>query len=254
MKIALLGYGRMGREVESVALEAGHDIVLRVDVDAGQADLPGDDHVDARLADADVAIDFSVASAVADHVARAGRAGTDVVVGTTGWEEDMDRVRRSVEESEIGLLYGPNFSLGAHLFFRLAELAGELAGRLGQHDVHLVEAHHRHKRDHPSGTAKHVADLLVRAVDVKERWEPGPADPDAPEVLQVTSIRAGEVAGVHLVGLDGADDRIEVRHEARGRRAFARGAVEAAEWLSGRKGYYTIDDLLDDRFDTGETV
>lgn len=166
----------------------------------------------------------------------------------------MAEVRERVEGSQIGLLYGPNFSLGAHLFFRLAELAGELAGRLGQHDVHLVETHHRHKRDHPSGTAKHVADLLVRAVESKQRWEPGPADPDSPEVLQVTSIRAGEVAGVHVVGLDGPDDRIEVKHEARGRRGFARGAVEAAEWLSGRKGYYTIDDLLDDRFDTKEAV
>lgn len=253
MKIALLGYGRMGREVEAVALEAGHEIVLRMDLDAGGAAPPGDDEVDAGLTSADVAIDFSVASAVADHVARAGRAGTDVVVGTTGWEKDMDRVRDTVEGSEIGLLYGPNFSLGAHLFFRLAKRAGELAGRLGQHDVHLVETHHRYKRDHPSGTAKHVADLLVGVVDGKERWEEGPVDPDSPEVLQVTSIRAGEVAGVHVVGLDGADDRIEIRHEARGRRAFARGALEAAEWLSGRRGYYTIDDLLDDRFDTGET-
>ena len=252
MKIALLGYGRMGREVESVALRDGHEIVLRMDVDAEGADRIDAAEVDARLSEADAAIDFSVASAVADHVSRAVGAGTNVVVGTTGWEDDMERVRTMVESSEIGLLYGPNFSLGAHLFFRLAELAGELAGRLGQHDVHLVETHHRHKRDHPSGTAKHVADLLVRVVDDKERWEPGPGDPDSPEVLQVTSIRAGEVAGVHVVGLDGPDDRIEVRHEARGRTGFARGAVEAAEWLTGRKGYYTIDDLLDDRFETRE--
>ncbi|MFW6200781.1 MAG: 4-hydroxy-tetrahydrodipicolinate reductase [Gemmatimonadota bacterium] len=253
MKIALLGYGRMGREVESVALQGGHEIVLRVDPDAEDAShLDGDD-VDARLSRADAAIDFSVASAVAEHVARAVRAGTNVVVGTTGWEDDMERVRRMVEGSGIGLLYGPNFSLGAHLFFRLAELAGELAGRLGQHDVHLVETHHRHKRDHPSGTAKHVADLLVRVVDGKERWERGPVPPDSSEVLQVTSIRAGEVAGIHVVGLDGADDRIEVRHEARGRTGFARGAIEAAEWLAGRKGYHTIDDLLDERFDTRET-
>lgn len=258
MKIALLGYGRMGREVEAVAVEDGHQVVLRMDVDeAGSPDVgvasPGDD-VDARLAAADVAIDFSVASAVPAHVERALRAGTDVVVGTTGWEERMDEIREWVDGSEIGLLYGPNFSLGAHLFFRLAELAGELAGRLGQHDVHLVETHHRHKRDHPSGTARHVADLLVRVVDGKDRWQPGPCDPAEPEVLQVTSIRAGEVAGEHVVGLDGPDDRIEVRHEARGRRAFARGALEAAAWLSGRTGFYTIDDLLDDRFDTREAA
>lgn len=257
MKIALLGYGRMGREVESVAEEEGHQVVLRLDVEGSSGpetgvDAPHDD-VDARLAAADVAVDFSVAAAVPGHVERALRVGTDLVVGTTGWEDRMDEVREKVRGSEIALLYGPNFSLGAHLFFRLAELAGELAGRLGQHDVHLVETHHRHKRDHPSGTARHVADLLVRVVQGKDRWEPGPGDPDEPEVLQVTSVRAGEVAGEHVVGLDGLDDRIEVRHVARGRRAFARGALEAAAWLSGRTGYYTIDDLLDDRFQTRET-
>lgn len=249
MKIALLGYGRMGREVEAVARERGHEIVLRMDV--GEAGDP-ENGVASALEAADVAIDFSVGAAVRDHVERAAREGTDVVVGTTGWDEDAEAVRRIVAEAGIGLLYGPNFSLGAHLFFRVAQIAAELAGSLGQHDVHLVETHHRHKRDHPSGTARRLAELLVRALPGKDRWEEGPASPDRPEVLQVTSIRAGEVAGVHLVGLDGPDDRIELRHEARGRRAFARGALDAAEWLRGRTGYYTIDDMLDDRFATRE--
>ena len=238
MEIALLGYGRMGKVVEAVAEERGHRIVQRVGAGDGDAAL-----------DADVAIDFSVAGAVPENAARAVRAGVSLVVGTTGWEEREDEVRRAVEEGGIGFLHAPNFSLGAHLFYRLAELAGSLVGVYGDYDVDLSETHHRHKRDHPSGTARRLADLLVATVATKERWVEGPVSPDEPATLGVTSIRVGEARGTHVVELDGPDDRIEMRHEARSRKGFARGAMEAAEWLAGRAGWFTLDDMLTERLD-----
>lgn len=251
MRIALLGYGRMGRIVETLARERGHDIVLRMT--SADADEEAPEKGRSGLAAADVAIDFSVGAAVPDHVERAAATGTDIVIGTTGWDDRVDEVRGTVRESDIGCLYGPNFSLGAHLFFRLAARAAELAGALAAYDTHVVEAHHRHKRDHPSGTARHLAELLVGLLPDKERWREGPAGAGHRDTLEVTSIRAGERAGLHVVGLDGPDDRIEIRHEARGRTAFARGALDAAEWLEGRSGYFTIDDMLTDTFDAGET-
>lgn len=261
MKIVLMGYGRMGRAVEERARERGHRILLRTgrggepagpasrEVGGGEGEGPAPE---AALREADVAIDFSVGEAVPDNVARAAGAGLDVVVGTTGWEAREDEVRRTVEEAGTGLLRAPNFSLGAQLFYRLAETAASLVGALGSYDVHVVEIHHRHKRDHPSGTARRLADLLVGALRDKVRWAEGPTDPDETETLEVTSVRAGEAAGLHLVGLDGPDDRIEIRHEARGRGGFARGAVEAAEWLHGRSGWFTLDDVLADRLDAAE--
>lgn len=241
MDIALMGYGRMGRAVEERAAERGHRIVHRIR-SAGDEDGAG-------LEGADVAVDFSVAAAVPANVARAAGAGLDVVVGTTGWEERAEEVRETVEEAGIGLLHSPNFSMGAQLFYRLASLAGRLSDVLGDYDVHVVETHHRHKRDVPSGTARRLAELLVEAVPSKDRWKVGACGPDEPAALGITSVRAGESAGVHVVGLDGRDDRIEVRHEARGRSGFARGALEAAEWLAGRPGWHTLDDMLAERLE-----
>lgn len=253
MDIALLGYGRMGRAVEERAGARGHRVVLRTTSEGPVREGVGDDG-DASLGDADVAIDFSVGTAVPGHVERAAAAGVPLVVGATGWDDHMDEVEDLVEGAGIGLLFAPNFSLGAHLLFRLASVAGRLAGAVGGYDVHVVETHHRHKLDHPSGTARHLAELLVRAVPDKEGWSGGVVDPPDPSTLQVASVRAGEAAGVHVVGLDGADDRIELRHEARGRGGFARGALEAAEWLVGRTGFFTLDDMLNERFESAETL
>ncbi|MBW3535712.1 MAG: 4-hydroxy-tetrahydrodipicolinate reductase [Gemmatimonadetes bacterium] len=243
MRLALVGYGRMGRAVEAVALQRGHDVVARVE---------RGDELAAGLRDAEVAVDFTVPDAVLDTVRGAAAAGVPLVVGTTGWYDRTEDVRRIVEASGTGLLWAPNFSMGVQLFFRLAREAGRLVDALEEYDVSLHEAHHRHKLDHPSGTGRRLADLLVEALARKERWEEGPFEgaPD-PAVLEVTSSRAGEVPGTHVVALDGPDDRVELRHEARGRDGFARGAVLAAEWLRGRTGFHDIDDMLAERFDAG---
>src|SRR5690606_20326181 len=138
---------------------------------------------------------------------------------------------------------GPNFSLGVQIFFRLVRTASRLSSAAGGYDVHVHEAHHRHKVDHPSGTARRVADLAVEQDASKDRWEAGPPEGAAdPRVLYVTSTRAGEIPGMHTLGLEGAHDRIELTHEARSRDGFAAGAVLAAEWIRERRGLYTFDE------------
>lgn len=247
MNIALLGTGRMGRAVEEAALARGHHITLRVD---GSASRSGGGVARDALEAVDVAIDFSVGGAVARHVEACAAAGVDVVVGTTGWEPDRERVERAVLEAGIGLVHAPNFSIGVHVFARIvAEAARTLDGLegAGGHDVALHETHHRHKRDHPSGTARRLADLLVEALRAKTAWSaalPPSGAPAEPDLLQVSVSRVGETPGTHAVVIDGPDDRIELVHEARGRGGFARGAVTAAEWIRGRPGVFTMDDVL----------
>jgi len=242
VKIALVGYGRMGRAVEQVAEARGHEIVARIDVDENRA---GEGLTAERLAGAEVAVEFTVPEAAVTNIPGLADCGVDVVSGTTGWLDRLDEVRAAVEAAGTGLIYAANFSLGVQAFFLLAQLAGQLCDRLEDYDPYISETHHRHKLDHPSGTARRLAEILLQHVSRKTRWELGPgAGPVDPSVLQLAAVRAGENPGVHCVGLEGPDDRIELRHEARGRTGFARGAVAAAEWIHGRKGVFTLDEML----------
>jgi 4-hydroxy-tetrahydrodipicolinate reductase len=242
MRIALVGYGRMGRAVEAAAAARGHEVVARIDLEdnpGGRGLVPG------RLNGAEVAIEFTVPAAAPVNVQALAGCGVSVVCGTTGWYEQLEDVRLAVTGAGTGLVYAPNFSLGVQALFRLARLAGQLCDRVEEYDAHIVEMHHRHKLDRPSGTARSLANILVDAIGRKKRWELGPPEgPADPSVLEVTSVRAGEIPGVHAVALEGPDDRIEIRHEARGRAGFARGAVAAAEWIRGRKGVFTLDEML----------
>lgn len=241
MKIALVGHGRMGRAAEAVALEMGHTIVARLG--RGTAITP------ASLGGAEGAIEFSVPDAAPDNLIALARAGVDVACGTTGWEGEGERVRAVVEAEGTGLLVAPNFSTGVALFTRLVRRAAELAAGVPDYDLHLYEAHHRHKVDHPSGTARALAETIVAALGRKHRWAEGPpAGPPDPSTLYLSVSRAGEIAGTHVVMLEGPHDRIELRHEARDRGGFARGAVEGLLWIHGRSGAYTLDDWMNDRF------
>lgn len=242
MRLALLGYGRMGRAVEEEARERGHEVALRLTSE----DNPGGRGITAQTTDGvDVAVDFSVPGAVVENVRACVAQGLDMVVGTTGWHDRMDEVRALVESGRAGLIHGANFSLGVQLLFRLARRAGRLAEAVGGYDVHVSEVHHRHKVDHPSGTALVLARALLEELSGKATWAPAPGEgPVDPAVLQVTSVRVGEEPGTHVVALDGPHDRIELRHQARGRRGFAAGAVRAAEWIPGRKGVFSVDDML----------
>ncbi len=244
MKLALIGYGKMGRAVEEVARGRGHEIVVRLDVE-DNADAAG--IVPNRFAAADVAIEFTRPDAAAANIVKLAGCGVATVVGTTGWYDRLDEVRRVVEKAGIGLIYAPNFSLGTHLFLRLARAAARLGDRLEEYDAFVLEAHHRHKADHPSGTARRLAEIVLEHLSRKTDWTLGPGEGTVdPTKLQVSVIRAGENPGMHEFALDGPDDLIQVRHTARSRVGFARGAVAAAEWIQGRKGLYTIDNMLTD--------
>lgn len=244
MKIALLGYGRMGRAVEELALARGHEVVLRL----GSAGEVGPEALSDESAPAvDVAIDFTVPDAVVENVRAAAAAGVAMVVGTTGWYDRLDEVEEIVEEAGTGLIWAANFSLGVQLFFRVIRTAARLADGVADYDAYVSEIHHRHKVDHPSGTAGRLAEILLAELSKKKEWAavPGKGRID-PDLLQVTSVRAGEDPGAHSVVFDGPHDRIELSHQARGREGFAAGALEAAEWILGRRGVFTVEEMLDD--------
>ena len=244
MKLALVGYGKMGRAVEKVAIERGHEVVARIDPTLDTHDIGAE-----TLEGADVAIEFTVSDAAVDNITALAAAGVDTVVGTTGWHERLGEAAAAVKGAETGMIHAVNFSLGVHLFLRLARMAAKMADGLSEYDVHVREAHHRQKIDHPSGTAIRLADILIEELARKECWSATLPDgsPD-PQVLYVASERVGDMAGSHVVGLEGPDDRIELRHEARTRMGFARGAVTAAEWIEGRPGVWTLDDMLAETF------
>ena len=234
MRIALIGYGRMGREVERLAVEAGDSIVRRFEID---------DPVSVQgLEEAEVCIDFSVPECVISNLDVARRARTDIVVGTTGWYAELERVRSWFGNS--ALLYAENFSVGVNVFYRVVRTAAKLMNPLPDYDVYVEEAHHRNKVDSPSGTALRIGEILLEEVDRKQRTsarlEPGAIPSDT---LQIASVRAGTIAGVHTVGFDSAADSIHVTHRAKSRTGFAAGALIAARWVRGRTGVYTMDDV-----------
>ena len=244
MKLALVGYGKMGRAVENVAMERGHEVVARIDPTLDTKDIGA-----GTLGGADVAIEFTVPGVAVDNITALAAAGVDTVVGTTGWHEQLDEASAAVNAAGTGMVHATNFSLGVSLFLRLARVAAKMADALDEYDIHIREAHHRHKIDHPSGTAITLAEILIEELARKESWSAALPD-GAPQsqVLYVASERVGDTAGSHVVGLEGPDDRIELRHEARTRAGFARGAVTAAEWIRGKSGVFTLDDMLAETF------
>ncbi len=237
MKIAILGYGRMGQEVERQANLRGHEVSAIFDID---------DHFSAssELNGAQVVVSFVLADAVIDNVQAAAQLGAPIVEGTTGWYNRLELLK-SIDN--VSIIYSPNFSIGVYQFTKLAEYAAKLFGPLGDYDCYLHEFHHTGKADSPSGTAKKLADVLLRNLPAKDRalyeTSHGVIDPGA---LHVTSTRVGRVPGVHEIGFDSPADEIVLRHVAHGREGFAAGAVRAAEWIVGKKGIFTMDDFMND--------
>lgn len=240
MNVALIGYGRMGREIEGVLEERSHRVAVRV-----HGPSPGTD--EGSWEEVDVALDFSQPDAVLGNIRRCVEAGANLVVGTTGWSARQTEAETLAREGGIGFLHAPNFSLGAALFLRIATEAARFLDRIEGYDAAIYEAHHRGKRDHPSGTARRLAEQVVSEVRALRGWTDRLPEGSGPDegLLPVAVTRAGEIPGTHALLLEGADDRIEIRHEARNRRGFARGAVHAAEWIRGRRGVFTLEDVLD---------
>lgn len=232
----------MGREIDRLATGSGHDVVLRLDLEdnRGGGGLTPD-----ALAGVDAVIEFTVPQAVLSNVRSVAAAGVPMVVGTTGWEDDLDEVTRLVEEHDSALVHASNFSLGANLFAALVARAAELFDDYEDYDPFVVEHHHRGKVDAPSGTALRLAETVLEAIGRKTRLQRGnPEGAIDVDALHVVSIRAGAAFGRHEVGFDSPADSIELAHTARGRQGFARGALLAAEKIRGRCGVYRFSQLL----------
>jgi 4-hydroxy-tetrahydrodipicolinate reductase len=243
MKIALVGTGQMGRAIEALAAERGHAVVARFNAQAPLMEAPDA----AALGGADVVIDFSLPTVAVDHLQRYAAWNVAAVVGTTGWYGRLDEVRRFMEESDAAVLYAPNFSLGVALLVRALRAVAPLLDRLPEYDAYVHELHHVRKVDSPSGTALLLGRVLLEGVSRKTHLETETQHERIdPAALHVTSTRVGAVVGHHTVGLDSAFDQVRFIHEAKGRQGFAFGAVRAAEWLPGRRGLFTLDDVLTD--------
>jgi 4-hydroxy-tetrahydrodipicolinate reductase len=222
MNILILGRGKTGSLVADVARQRGHQVNV-----FGSAENPKASALTAgKLASVDTVIDFTNSLAVLEHIEACIAAGTNIVVGTTGWYTELARVRKTVEQSEIGFLYGANFSVGVNLFFDVAR--GAAAALQHQYFGQIFERHHVEKKDAPSGTALTLQEIIENASGTE---------------LEITSFREGDVVGMHELVLDSPSDTIYLCHDAKSRRGFADGAVRAAEWLVGKKGFFDFKDV-----------
>ncbi len=242
MNLGLIGYGKMGKEVEAVAKEKGITIaaILEIGDNAGGRGITRE-----TLKGVDVCIDFSSPASVIANIEAVAACGKNLVVGTTGWYDRIDYVRKLVKEKKIGFLYAANFSLGINLFSQIMMDACHLVDRYAEYDVAMTEVHHRGKTDSPSGTALSLGALLLQSMKRKSELltETSHAALKSHQ-LHITSTRVGGVTGKHSVIFDSESDSIELIHTAKNRLGFARGAIVAAEWLKGKKGFYTMRDVI----------
>ena len=239
MKIAIIGYGRMGHIIEKTAESRGHEICARIDTgDSDLFDTP-------EFRGADVAIEFSQPHAAVDNILRAFAAGVPVVSGTTGWDDSLPEIKDMCLKGAGTLFHSTNFSVGVYLFREVNRYLARLMDRFTQYKPTLTEVHHVHKLDHPSGTARTVADDMIEVSARIGTWkEPAEGEAVAEGVLPVLHERRGEVPGIHSVCWDSEVDSITLTHSAKSREGFALGAVMAAEWLKGRKGFFTMTDMM----------
>lgn len=236
MKIALIGYGKMGKMIEEIALSRGHEIVSIIDIDNQE------DFESAEFASADVAIEFTAPHVAYSNYLRAWKAGVKIVSGSTGWlKEHGDDVRKACAEEGKTLFWASNFSVGVAIFSAVNKYLAKIMNQFPQYDPNLEEVHHVHKLDAPSGTAITLAEGIVENLDRKERWG---LHETKPEVLRIDDIRRGEVPGIHSITWDSEADFIKITHSAYSRKGFALGAVLAAEYTNEHEGLLTISDMF----------
>ncbi len=230
MKIALIGYGAMGKLIKTLAEEKGHDVgVIIDDADAGLS--AGE--LAAKLKRADVAIDFSLGEAVRLNVEACVSTGVPIVEGTTGWNAQRIEIELLVRDGNGAMVFGANFSIGVNLLYRIADFAAELFAKFPEYQTFIEEQHHSRKKDAPSGTALRLKEIVGKHV----RNE-----------FSISATRAGNIPGTHRVGFDGLADQILLEHAARSREGFALGAIMAAEWIAGKKGFYEFQEIMDEIF------
>jgi len=230
MKIALLGYGRMGRAIENIAKNRGHEIVAKIDKD----------QIEGTLEHANVAINFSIPDAAVNNIFSALSLKIPVVCGTTGWLEDLKKVTDFTTKNDTAFLYASNFSIGVNLFFKLNEQLAKMMNNQSEYKVNIEEIHHIHKLDAPSGTAITLAEGIIENSKSSD-WS---LSTDKSDEIQIDAIREGEVPGTHTVTYESSIDAISIKHKAHNREGFALGAVVAAEWIVGKKGIFKMNDVL----------
>jgi 4-hydroxy-tetrahydrodipicolinate reductase len=235
MKIALIGYGKMGKEIEAAALGRKHEVVLKIDKDnAGMMNA-------SELQKVDVAIEFSTPHTVRDNIMKCIDAGVPVVVGTTGWYDSFEEIASYCSKKNGTLFHATNFSLGVNLFFKVNKYLAGLMNNYPEYDVSMEEIHHIHKLDKPSGTAITLANQLIEQIGRKKKWSITEAGSDT---IHIRDIREGEVPGTHIIKYHSDIDDIEIMHKAHNRKGFALGAVIAAEFVHGKKGVYSMSDIV----------
>lgn len=228
MKISLIGYGAMGKLIRTLAENKTHEIAVVIDEsDAGLSV----EELSEKLKGADAAIDFSTAEAVRKNTEACLLAGVPLVEGTTGWNAERDAIKNLVEEKRGAFVFGANFSVGVNLFYRIADFASALFARFEDYEAFIEEQHHSRKKDAPSGTALKLKEIVAENIT---------------KDFSISSTRAGAIPGTHRVGFDGAADQILLEHFARSREGFASGAILAAEWIVGKKGFYEFTDVMDE--------
>lgn len=236
MKIALLGYGKMGKEIEKIALERGHEIVVKVDIESDWTKAK------ALLATADVAIEFSTPQSTIQNIFHSFDVNVPVVVGTTGWMEQLDHVKEVCEKNNRTLFYASNFSIGVNLFFEINNKLALMMKKQNGYNVTMEEIHHTEKLDSPSGTAIKLAEGIIEKYGRKKSWVNNATNDS--EVLGIVSKRIDKVPGTHTVTWSSEIDDIELKHTAHNRKGFALGAVMAAEWVKDKIGVFTMHDML----------
>ena len=236
MKAAIIGYGKMGREIEKILLERGHEVVLVIDAE-NAAELDA-----SHLAGADVALEFTTPATAYDNIRRCIECRVPVVSGTTGWTARLGELIDYCRERGGALFYASNYSLGVNLMFRLNRQLAALVNRVGGYEVSIEEVHHTQKKDAPSGTAITLAEGIIAELASKRGWVNDA--PAAADQIEIHSVREGMTPGIHTVTYESEDDVLEIRHTIKNRRTLALGAVVAAEFLCGRSGVYSMEDLL----------
>ncbi|WP_334058955.1 4-hydroxy-tetrahydrodipicolinate reductase [Polaribacter sp. P097] len=230
MKIALLGYGRMGKEIEKIAISRGHEIVIRKEA-----------NTEIDITEADVAIDFSVPTSAFENITNCFKNGVPVVSGTTGWLDKYDEALTVCKENNGAFIYASNFSVGVNIFFELNKQLAKMMSNIENYSIAMEEIHHTKKLDAPSGTAITLAEGIIENTS-KENWDLDKASSE--NNIPIVAKRIPEVPGTHSVWYNSDVDSIEIKHTAHNRKGFALGAVVAAEWLHGKNGVFTMKDVL----------
>jgi 4-hydroxy-tetrahydrodipicolinate reductase len=245
MRLAIVGYGKMGKEIERLAMERDWTVGLRIDIDTPPVSSLQRNSVD-------VVIHFANAHTLVDDLTPWAEAHKSIVVGTTGWQDQLSKVQNLVTKYQIGLVYASNFSLGVNIFFHLVKFAAQMMNQFPEYDAYIHEIHHKNKVDSPSGTALTMGKIILEHLQrKKEILNEPPTGKIRPEQLHISSTRSGAIVGTHILAFDSSADTIELKHAAKNRSGLAMGALLAAEWICNKKGLYTMDDVFQDLFKKG---